>query len=130
MELDTKQKVLIAIYTEYQKDLPNMEKNITPQNLGLDNDVLKMALVKLDNENLINDVKLVYGGNSEIPLIAILDHAKISRYGIEYVEQKLQIDKTLSNKDKVKKVGEVAANWGWEQIKDVIAKTLAEIAKP
>lgn len=33
-ELDTKQKVLVAFYTEYQKDVPNM-KEVTADAIGI-----------------------------------------------------------------------------------------------
>jgi len=52
----------------------------------------------------------------------------MSAKGLEYVEQKLSIDQTLSNKEKVDKVMESAGNWGWEQIKDIGTKVLAEMA--
>jgi len=36
MELDTKQKVLLAIYMEYQKDIPNMSEAIRAETLGIE----------------------------------------------------------------------------------------------
>jgi hypothetical protein len=36
MKFDTKQKILIAIYIEYQKDKPNMKANIKGTVLGIE----------------------------------------------------------------------------------------------
>lgn len=41
MELDTKQKVLVAIYTEYQKDIPDMEGAISSKVIGIDSNAFK-----------------------------------------------------------------------------------------
>jgi hypothetical protein len=128
MELDSKQKVLIAIYTEYQKDLPNME-NVTHETLGLDYDVFKVAIEKLDNEGMIRDAIIVHGGNDPKPLHVSLNLCKMTNYGIGYVEKKLELDQTTSGEQKVKEVIEKTAKWGWEQFKDFGAKTLAEMLK-
>jgi gamma-glutamylcysteine synthetase len=53
----------------------------------------------------------------------------MSSYGIEYVENKFDIKPNLSGEEKVKKVLAGTAEWGWEQIKDIGAKVLAEMAK-
>lgn len=129
MDLDTKQKVLIAIYTEYQKDLPDMENNIKASNLGLRNDVFKVALRKLTNENLINGVVFANGGDDPVPALAAVDYCQMTREGINYIEDKLDIKHNLSGAEKVAKVIEKSAGWGWEQIKDIGAKVIAEIAK-
>ena len=50
-------------------------------------------------------------------------------YGIDYVENKLGIDKTLSGMDKVKKVGEKCVIWGWNEFKDITVQVLSEMGK-
>ncbi len=47
--------------------------------------------------------------------------------GIEYVENKLGIEKTLSGLEKIKYMYGKYANWGWEQGKEIISSTLAKI---
>lgn len=49
MKLDSKQQVLLALYIEYQKDLPKME-NVTCTSLNMDIDVFNAALRKLSTE--------------------------------------------------------------------------------
>lgn len=128
MGLDAKQKVLIAIYTEYQKDMPEMD-NISSESLGLGEEIFRMALVKLDNEGLVNDLKFAFGGDAGVPLAVALDYAKMSPYGIKYVEEKLNISPGLSGEEKVKSVIVKTAEWGWEQAKDFAARVLAEMIK-
>lgn len=130
LDLDSKQRVLLAIYTEYQKDIPIME-DITDELLGLEVEVFGIAVRKLINEDMINASPTVIkrGGSrgqriEDVNLSGVMMSAK----GLEYVEQKLSIDKTLSNKEKVERVIESAGNWGWNQIKDIGAKVLAEMA--
>lgn len=127
MELDTKQKVLVAIYTEYQKDLPDMENSIKAKALGIPLKEFRVAIDKLQNENMINGANIISGGNSHIPIMVFTGNIKMTRYGIEYVEQKLDIEPTLSAMEKVKSVAEKAGKFGWEQIKDITVKILSEI---
>lgn len=86
MELDTKQKILIAIYIEF----------------------------------LWDDGEVQYVG---------LGYMLISSYGIDYVEQKLGIDKTLSGIDKAKYIITKSGEWGIDQLKDFGSKVVAEIIK-
>ncbi|WP_315114524.1 YjcQ family protein [uncultured Clostridium sp.] len=127
MKLDAKQRVLVAIYTEYQKDIPNMEETITGENLELDEEVFVMALRKLENEGLIQNIEFLWG-DGEVQYFGFGDML-ISSYGIDYVEQKLGIDKTLSGLDKVKYIIAKSGEWGIEQLKDFGAKAVAEMVK-
>jgi predicted ArsR family transcriptional regulator len=128
MELDTKQKVLLALYTEYQKDLPDM-KAVSAEELGINREVFIVALDKLVNEGLITGVNFTKGGRSPHPLNAYVDGCKLTPYGLDYVERKLQIEPTLSGADKAKNVAKKLAEWGWEQGKDFAAKIAAELLK-
>jgi hypothetical protein len=128
MALDAKQKVLIAIYTEYQKDKPNME-SISPGSLGIDREIFNIAVDKLDNEGLINGVNIVRAGDSSAPHLVAIDYAKMSSYGIRYVEEKLGIKPELSGEEKVESVISSSTEWGWEQIKDIGSRVLAEMLK-
>jgi len=128
LELDTKQKVLLAIYTEYQKDIPNMRGNITAEKLGIGREVFTIALEKLNNEKLVNNIQFSKGGNGGT-LIPWVDDMVISSYGINYIETKLHIRNNLSGKEKVVKITKEVATWGWERFKDIAAKTLSEIMK-
>lgn len=126
MKLDTKQKVLVAIYIEYQKDSPNMKKAINAENLQLSQDIFIMALRKLDNEGLINIE--FFWAEDEIYEFEF-DDMLISYYGIEYVEKKLGIDKTLSGLDKAKYIVTKCGEWGVNQLKDFSSKVVAEMLK-
>lgn len=131
MGLDIKQKVLIAIYSEYQKDLPNINGNVKAKILGIDNNIFNVAIEKLENEGLIAGSDLVKGGSSTIwnTLMVNLTHTKMTSNGISYIEEKLDIEKTLTGAEKVKRVSVKAAEWGWDQFKEIAAKTLSEIVK-
>ncbi|WGX75002.1 hypothetical protein QJS64_12910 [Paraclostridium bifermentans] len=59
----------------------------------------------------------------------MLDNTKMTPYGIEYVENKLGIEKTLSGVEKVQEIFKKSANWGWKESKDIIVKVLCEMGK-
>ncbi|AWV35145.1 hypothetical protein [Paenibacillus odorifer] len=128
MELDTKQKLLISIYSEYQKDLPDMD-NVTFESLGVEYLVFKVAVDKLMNEGLINGAVVTFGGRDAAPLHVNIKHCKMTPYGILYVEKKLEIDETLSGEQKVRTVIEKAGKWGWDQFKDFGARVIVEMLK-
>ena len=130
MKLDTKQKVLLAIYIEYQKDIPNIEQEVKADKLGIGLDEFKIAIAKLENEGLIRGTVISNMGNSKWGIgIVALDDTKMTPYGIDYVETKLGIDKTLNGMEKVQDMAKKSANWGWNEFKDITVKVLAEMGK-
>lgn len=122
VELDSKQRVLLAIYTEYQKDIPEMF-SITAENLGMDEEVFIIALEKLVNEELINAVDFYMGGDYS------LERTKMTNYGLQYVEEKLGIEPTLSGSEKVKEIIKKTAEFGYNEIKDFAVKVASELLK-
>ncbi|CEN94330.1 YjcQ family protein [Paraclostridium sordellii] len=127
MKLDTKQKVLVAIYTEYQKDIPDMRTNIKSKELGIDGEVFAIALDKLLNEGFITGVQFSKSKNKI--MATFTDGIMMTRDGIDYVETKLGIEKTLSGMEKVQEMAKKSANWGWNEFKDITVKVLSEMAK-
>lgn len=67
MQLDSKQKVLMAIYAEYQKDIPDMDL-VSFESLDMDSKVFYIALDKLENEGLITGTKLHFEPVTRIPM--------------------------------------------------------------
>lgn len=129
MEIDSKQKVLMAIYTEYQKDLPNMEQNVKADLIGLETEVFMTAIDKLINEGYITGVNILRAGRGNKIQAIILRDMMITRDGIDYVENKIGIEKTLSGSEKVKYISKKVAEAGWDKGSDLIAKVLAELIK-
>ncbi|MBL0387903.1 hypothetical protein JJB07_14780 [Tumebacillus sp. ITR2] len=126
MELDSKQKVLVAIYTEYQKDIPNMNA-VTPQVLGIEEVAFNVAVSKLQNEGYLQGAHLITVDQFAHPVKVVMSRAKMTRDGLDYVETKLEIDKTMSNSDKVRAVATKAGAWGVDQLKDLASKTLSDM---
>lgn len=127
-ELDTKQKVLVAFYTEYQKDVPNM-KSVIASDLGISNEQFTIAIQKLENEGLISGAKYAKGGQGSVPLMVFTDFIMVSNYGLNYVEEKLGIQPTMSAGEKVKEVAKKTTAWGYNELKDFAAKVTAELLK-
>ena len=128
LELDSKQEVLYAIYSEYQKDIPDM-KSITYQSLDMDLDVFQMALIKLQNEGLIEGLKIIPPGTVIPSRIKGLDKDNIlpTWKGINYVESKLEIEADKSNKEKLLILKDRFGKLGWAVLKDVVSKILIEV---
>lgn len=127
MKLDAKQKVLIAIYSEYQKDIPRMDENVTAMKLGLDEEVFNIAIDKLQNEELIKDAQIRYAASGKVILGMTL--VKMSRAGIDYVESKFQIEKAQSGIEKATIIMKKVAELGYEQLQNIAAKAIAEMVK-
>lgn len=100
IKLDTKQQVLLAIYMEYQKDIPNM-KEVNSTALNMDITVFNIALEKLENEGYINGLQTINTDNDRFYAV-ILDNIKLTRDGLELVESKFGIAKELTAEDKLK----------------------------
>lgn len=128
-ELDTKQRVLVAIYTEYQKDLPNMGNNISAYDLGIEYDVFKVALLKLSNEGYIRGADFIRGGQGNKITSVYTREIMMTRDGIDYVEEKLGIKPDMSAGEKVKEVSKTVAAWGYNELKDFAIKVTGEIVK-
>ena len=126
MELDSKEQVLVAIYTEYQKDMPDMD-SITSAGLGIPKKEFSTALSKLRNEGFVDNMKFMSKGRTNASAIDICE-AQMSSYGIEYVEKKLEIEKNLRTSEKVTKVIEKTNQLGLTLLAAFATKALDEIS--
>ncbi|NMF00250.1 hypothetical protein [Aneurinibacillus aneurinilyticus] len=128
MILDTKRKVLIALYLEYQKDLPEMNK-VTAASLELEPEVFKVAIDKLVHEGYLDNVLISRGGSGGKILSVRLEHAKLSRYAIHYIEDRLEIDPEATGEEKGKTVLKRFVDAGKESFENIVAKIVAELIK-
>ena len=90
IELDEKHAVLFAIYAEYQKAIPDMA-SLSFATLDMDRRVFNIALLKLQNEGLIDGLSTFLAHARMEPKAVSLDSVMPTRLGIEYVEQRLDI---------------------------------------
>lgn len=127
MEFDSKQKVLFALYSEYQKDIPDMNKNITADSVGLDHKTFMISLSKLENEGLIRGTK--FADTFEGPVAAFLHDTKMTTYGLQYVETKLSIQPEKTGKEKIQELATKTISWGWNEAKDIIARVMSELVQ-
>lgn len=127
MKLDTKQQVLLAFYIEYQKDLPNM-KNVNNTALDMDIDVFHVALEKLDNEGYITGLTILPADNDRFYMVNT-NNVKLTRDGIEYVEQNFGIQKELTAEDKVKYIVKKCGIYGLQALKMFGGEALAALMR-
>jgi hypothetical protein len=104
LQIDLKQKILLAFYVEYQKDSSQL-MNIDHRVVGVTADMFVSALEKLDNEELVI-YELTYPSTDP----KVVSYVAITRRGIEYIEQKFGIDSVLSGSEKVAKVAKSLNN--------------------
>ena len=91
MKLDTKNQVLLALYIEYQKDLPKMQ-NVTCTSLNMDIDIFNVALKKLSNEGYIEGLNIFSADNDEFYFVGT-ENVYLTKEGVEYVENNMGIQK-------------------------------------
>lgn len=128
MQLDSKQKVLMAIYAEYQKDIPDMDL-VSFESLDMDSKVFYIALDKLENEGLITGTKLHFRTGYPYPNAAITIFTKMTREGIIFVEEKLEIQRSLSGREKLEILRQKCGKLGWEALSEFSARVLVEVSK-
>ncbi|MBU9735798.1 YjcQ family protein [Diplocloster agilis] len=87
MATDIKQQVLQAIYAEYQKELPNMGE-ITSKKLQIEEQIFLAALMKLQNEKLIQGVFWSPAETMDIRRVRVLnrDNLFLTKEGVQYME--------------------------------------------
>ncbi len=119
-KLDLKQKVLVAFYLEYQKELPEM-RYVDADSLETDQNRFCVAVRKLQNEGYVKGAKFVSLNG------VLTDFVMLTRDGLQYVEEVLDIKATMSAGEKVKEVGKKATLWGYGELKDIAAKVLGEV---
>ena len=118
MELDAKHRVLFAIYAEYLKDLPDMP-SVTFKRLDMDQAVFYMALLKLQNEGFIDGLKTFPPNTRMLPRSVTLDSVMMTRWGIEYTEQKLEIERMNTSQEKLKQLVYKFGKFGWGILQNV-----------
>jgi len=122
VDLDIKHQVLFAIYSEYQNDIPDMQK-VNFRNLEIDSLAFKVALLKLQNEGLIDGLVTCPPGTrlAEKVKALLMEGVMPTREGIEYVERKLEVARDLSGREKLKLVSEKLGKLGYEILKEFVA---------
>ena len=125
MKIDSKHKVLFAIYAEYQKDIPNME-DVNYNVLDMDSKVFRIALFKLQNEGFIDGLKTHPPNEKNVDRIKVIMIKEVmpTRFGIEYVENKLEVRKDLTSQEKLKQIAEKFGKFGFEVLKEVAIQKL------
>jgi hypothetical protein len=111
MELLLRQKVLIAIYYEQNKDKPRMNKVLRGINFGVRQSELIQCLIHLNQNERYTSEKLG-------PMI------RLTREGREYVEELCDIHKSDRPIDKNKKLIETIKEHGLSFLVDVTAKVV------
>lgn len=126
MKLDTKNQVLLALYIEYQKDLPKMQ-NVTCTSLNMDIDVFNAALKKLSNEGYIEGLNIFSADNDEFYFVGT-ENVYLTKEGVEYVENNMGIQKELTSTDKVKYIAKKCGVLGMQALKAAAVSALDHIS--
>lgn len=124
VELDSKQTVLIAAYSEYQKDVPDYKTALTESNLHMPMQVIDIALKKLQYERLIANYE---NRTADGRVGWNINNIMFTPEGIRYVEEQLSIEPKNTNAEKLRTLSNRASNFGWAVLTDFAAKVTAEI---
>lgn len=121
MTIDTKHQVLYALYSEYQKDIPDMDR-ITSRSLGIDNQAFIVALMKLQNEGYIQGVIWIPPDTMAIQKIRAVkrDNLFMTGKGVKYVEAQAGIEESSPSTEKIKQLGKRLGIFGLDLLKSFI----------
>lgn len=80
--MNAENRVFLELYTEYNKDIPNM-RSINAWNLGMQENIFNYALQKLQDKNIISGLKVTRGYDGTI-LKVYLDGVRLTENAGEY----------------------------------------------
>lgn len=127
MTLDVKLLILYAIYTEYQKDLPDME-SVSAAALQIDFRMFGAAMMKLQNEELITGARFDFIKQSPYPACVFMSHVAPTKKAIDFVENDLQIT-GRTGREKAQLLMKKFRDYSWDALTDFAARVLVEIDK-
>lgn len=127
MTLDAMHLVLYALYTEYQKDLPDMEA-VSSEALGIDDAVFNVAAKKLQNERYITGAEFKYVDQLRYPIFVHMDNVMPTEKALEYVARDLGITER-TGEERTRHLIKKFAGYSWDGLSDFAAKVLVEISK-
>ena len=125
MEPDKKTQALLALYIEYQRDLPRMS-NVSAAALGMDADVFNISLVKLETEGYITGLKTLAADDKRFYSVDI-SGVMLTRDGIERAERVFELEREQSSKEKLKRAAVRCGSMGLQALKLFAAAALEHI---
>lgn len=125
MDTDKKTQVLLALYIEYQKDLPRM-RNVTAAALEMDADVFNISLVKLETEGYITGLKAFAADDKRFYGVDT-SGVMLTRDGLDRAEHVLEIERAQSSKEKLKRAAVKCGALGLRALKLFAAAALEHI---
>lgn len=125
-DLSSKMQVMVALYAEYQKDLPNMSE-VTNKSIMMDVDVFYVALDKLQNEGYITGCEFYSADGNRFYGVST-ENIRLTRDGINEVEYLMCLEEEKSGKERLKKLAKVCGLLGLTGLKWFIVETLKHIA--
>lgn len=87
MQLAVTHQVLLALYSETQKEHPNVCSFVTPKKLGINPIQFRVVIDKLENDGFIYGSLIITGDCCPIPRMVIIDNARLTQFGLECVER-------------------------------------------
>lgn len=121
MTIDTKHQVLYALYSEYQKDIPDME-SINAAVLDMEVPVFNAALLKLQNEGYIQgfDWRPPETMDARKIISSYRKNIYLTRKGVEYVEKLASIAESMPSRKKIAELAKQVGLFGMDILKSFI----------
>lgn len=121
MTIDTKHQVLYALYSEYQKDIPDME-SINAAVLDMEVPVFNAALLKLQNEGYIQgfDWRPPETMDARKIISSYRKNIYLTRKGVEYVEKLASIAESMPARKKIAELAKQVGLFGMDSLKSFI----------
>ena len=126
--IDVKLQVLLAIYAEYQRDIPCMD-NVTHRTLEIDEQAFRAALIKLQNEGLICGLVIEPPRETRADRVrgVIRTHMLPTREGLNEAEKYIATGQADTAASRLNALARRAGLAGMGLLKDIAAGVLADV---
>lgn len=126
--LDTKLQVLLAIYAEYQRDIPEMDR-VTYKALDMDSQAFRAALIKLQNEGLISGLVIEPPNETHANKVrgVIRTNMLPTRAGLDEAEKYITTGNTDTAKSRLQVLVTRAGLAGLDCVKEIAKDVLADV---
>ncbi|BBB89930.1 MAG TPA: hypothetical protein PKA28_07840 [Methylomusa anaerophila] len=119
------QKLIVALYAEANSPVPQLDA-VNPGVLGMDTEAFNRAVNTLYTSGLVSGITVKFGDDDRQSERVYAKEVLLTRPGVDYVENLMEIDINSSKMDKLKKIALKAGKLGWSAVVTLAKRIMSE----